>query len=75
MGSGKWPCAQMLDGKMLLLLTQDYQFRGMPFGLCNVPAMFERLMDRVLSGMRWSRCLVYLDDVISFGTDVPEAML
>ena len=31
-------------------------------------------MDRFLSGMRWSRCLVYLDDVISFGTDTPEAL-
>ena len=32
-------------------------------------------MDRVLCGMRWSRCLVYLDDVISFGKTVPEAIL
>ena len=24
--------------------------------------------------MRWSRCLVYLDDVISFGTTAPEAL-
>ena len=31
-------------------------------------------MDRVLSGMRWSRCLVYMDDVISFGTDTREAL-
>ena len=29
--------------------------------------LFKRLMDRVLCGMRWSRCLVYLGDVISFG--------
>ena len=31
-------------------------------------------MDRVLCGMRWSRCLVYLDDVISFGRSIPEAL-
>ena len=46
----------------------------MPFGLCNAPATFERLMNRVLCGMRWSRCLVYLDDVISFGKSIPEAL-
>ena len=45
-----------------------FQFRVMPFGLCNTPATFERLMDRVLQGLRWSRCLVYLDDIISFGS-------
>ena len=49
-------------------------FRVMPFGLCNAPATFERLMDRVLCGMWWSRCLVYLYDVISFGTSIPEAL-
>ena len=52
-----------------------FQFRVMPFGLCNAPATFERLMDRVLCGMRWSRCLVYLDDVISFGTYILEALI
>ena len=31
-------------------------------------------MDRVLCGMRWSRCLVYLDDVISFGGTITEAL-
>ena len=51
-----------------------FQFRVMLFGLCNAPATFERLMDWVLCGMRWSRCLVYLDDVISFGASIPEAL-
>ena len=52
-----------------------FQFRVMPFGLCNAPATFERLRDWVLCGMRWSRCLVYLDDVISFGVSVSEALV
>ena len=51
-----------------------FQFRVMPFGLCNVPATFESLMDRVLQGLRWSRCLVYLDDIISFGTTFDDSL-
>ena len=31
-------------------------------GLVNAPATFERLMERVLRGIAWSECLVYLDD-------------
>ena len=44
-----------------------FEFRVMPFGLCNAPAVFQRLMDLVLSGIRWEHCLVYIDDIIIMG--------
>ena len=44
----------------------------MPFGLCNAPASFQRLMDLVLTGLQWSKCLVYLDDIVVLGRSLEE---
>ena len=52
-----------------------FQFRTMPFGLCNAPSTFQRLMERVLSGLHWSTCLVYIDDIIVFSRTVQEHFL
>ena len=38
----------------------------------NVPATFLRLMDSVLVGLQWKRCLVYLDDIIICGRTFEE---
>ncbi|GFU11781.1 retrovirus-related Pol polyprotein from transposon 297 [Trichonephila clavipes] len=38
----------------------------MPFGLCNAPATFERMMDNLLRHFKWTMCLCYLDDIIVF---------
>ena len=51
-----------------------YQWRVMPFGLCNAPSTFERLMERVLAGLQWKVALLYLDDVIVFSATVEQQM-
>ena len=51
---------------------QLYEFNQVPFGICNAPATFSLLMDRVLSGLHWETCLFYLDDIIVFSSTWEE---
>ncbi|GFW57512.1 retrovirus-related Pol polyprotein from transposon 17.6 [Trichonephila clavipes] len=44
----------------------------MPFGLCNAPATFERLMETVLRGLSYEACLVYFNDIIIVGRSFEE---
>ena len=49
-----------------------YEYNRMPFGLKNAPATFQRLMNSVLTGMQGLRCLVYLDDIVIYGSSLKE---
>ncbi len=51
-----------------------YEFLKMPYGLTNVPATFQCLMEKVLRGFIGLKCLVYLDDVIVFGNTFQETL-
>ncbi|KRZ01677.1 Retrovirus-related Pol polyprotein from transposon opus [Trichinella zimbabwensis] len=52
-----------------------YQFRVMPFGLCNAPSIFQRLMELVLQGLNWSTCPVYLDDIIVYSRTAEDHLV
>ena len=62
------------DKEKTAFCTSDglFEFNVLPFGLCNGPATFQRLMDLLLTGLQWSSCLVYLDDVIVVGRSFSE---
>ena len=49
-----------------------YEFTRMPFGLCNVPATFQRLMQNMLGELNLTYCIIYLDDVIVYGRTEEE---
>ena len=49
-----------------------FQFKVMPFGLCNAPATFERLMEIILRGLLWKGSMVYIDDIICYGKSFEE---
>ena len=49
-----------------------YEYMTMPFGICNATATFQRLMELALSGLQWTTCLIFLDDVISFSSSFDQ---
>ncbi|POM64080.1 Hypothetical protein PHPALM_20442 [Phytophthora palmivora] len=67
--SGYWQLGVAASDKPKTAFTTRrglFQYTRMPFGLCNAPSTFQRLLDCVLRGLTWVCCLVYLDDVIIF---------
>ena len=70
LASGYWQIAMHRDDmEKTAFITHIglYEWKVLPFGLCNAPATFCRLMETVMSDIIWSKCMVYLDDIIAFG--------
>ena len=51
---------------------EHYQLTRMPMGLSTSPAAFSRLMTLAMAGIKGTRCLIYLDDLIVFSRTITE---
>ena len=75
MNSGFWQVPMDEESKQYTAFTLGcmglYKCESMPFGLCNAPPTFQRLMQNCLGELNLTYCLIYLDDVIVF-SDTPE---
>src|ERR1044071_3973262 len=49
-----------------------FEFKVMPFGLCNAPATFQRIINKILGTSIEKYVMVYLDDVIIYSHTFEE---
>ncbi|GFW59853.1 uncharacterized protein K02A2.6 [Trichonephila clavipes] len=76
--SGYWQIEiDEADREKTAFITPEglYEFKVMPFGLCNAPATFERMMDNLLRHFKWTLCLCYLDDIIVFSETFEDHLI
>ncbi|GFY17044.1 hypothetical protein TNCV_1088201 [Trichonephila clavipes] len=76
--SGYWQIEiDEADREKTAFITPEglYEFKVMPFGLCNAPATFERMMDNLLRNFKWTMCLCYLDDIIVFSETFEDHLI
>ena len=66
------PLAEEDREKTAFIITgAKFEFTRMLFGLCNAPATFQRLVDRVLCGLE-AFAAPYIDDIIIFSIDCKQ---
>ena len=45
---------------------ETYIWKVMPFGMSTSPAVFERLIEKIMQGLTYKACLIYLDDLLCY---------
>ena len=79
MDSGFWQVPMDEESKQYTAFTLGsmglYECKSMPFGLCNAPPTFQRLMQNCLGELNLTYCLIYLDDVIVFSQTEEEHLV
>ncbi|CAG2211272.1 unnamed protein product [Mytilus edulis] len=49
-----------------------FEFLTMPMGLNGSAATFQRTMELILQGLQWTTAIIYIDDIVVFGTTLEE---
>ena len=74
--SGFWQVRMAKDSQQYTAFTVGsmavYEFLRMPYGLCNAPVTFQRLMQNCLGELNLTYALIYLDDMIVFSRTEEE---
>lgn len=75
--SGFWQLPVREEDKHITaFVTPDglWEYEVTPFGLKTSPAAFQNCMDRVLAGLKWGTCLLYLDDILVMAPTYEELL-
>ena len=75
LSSGFWQIPLNGENKEITAFSTrkgHYQFNVLQFGLTNAPATCQRMMHYFLTGLCWSICVCFLDDVIIWGRSNEE---
>jgi hypothetical protein len=77
LASGYYQIPISLDSRHLTaFVTPDgqYEFTRMPFGLANAPAVFQRMINRVLGPVRFNDAITYMDDILIASSTIDEGL-
>jgi len=77
LSSGYYQIPMSKDSKHVTAFnTTDghYQFKRMPFGSSNAPAVFQKLIYAVLGNLRYTTAMAYMDDMIIQSKTMKEGL-
>lgn len=66
------PVAEADRPKTAFCTPFGFERNGMPFGVCNVPSTFQRLMQQIFGDQQCQSLLLYLEDIVVFSATAEQ---